>query len=655
MARLQDLAPDLMLVTDSTGRIVMSNPAGKLAYGVSLAPGSEEGVMISEILSPDNARIVYQHAAECREEPNTVRTFTVWGGSDGNLRLETTMSWDAETQYFYVVQRNVSAAIGLERSLDIAEKFLTIAGDALAMIDIDGNVLRSNDAFDRAFEFDPTSGETLLDVAERLATTALIEAFRALGEQRPRTRFEMSITTRRRKHLLEVVMYHDAELDVVFLVARDVTNERRLREQLERRASSDTLTDLANRTAFLEELTARCSAAQGCAIVLLDLDDFKEVNDIHGHAAGDALLRVVAQRLLANVRSDDIVARLGGDEFVVLTTCADPLPAATGIARGLRRALAAPYEVNGLTLRTTASIGIAILDEGTIKRPGALLHDADAAMYQAKRTGRNRFVVFDDRLQAITERLQRLGAEIEVAFDLDQIDVDVQSIVNLQTERVSGVEALVRWNHPTHGRLSPHDFIDLVKEKNLLSELTEQVTRRTMEGLSAWLRDDPTRTVSFNAPPEQLRDPALLRSFVDACDHAGVARRQVICEFTEDTLVDSIERTAAQLQILRNEGFRVAIDDFGAGASSLAYFRMLPIDVVKLDRGLISNVPHSRTESTIVRSITKLAIDLGFEVCGEGIEAGEQAAWLRHLGCQFGQGFFLHRPEPIQAFLATQS
>jgi len=655
LVRLQDITTDLLSVTDFAGTVHYLNPAARRAY--DLAPDTGIGLNIGDVLSSETIEVVLESARECRRTGSTVTTnLTIDGGANGSLCLATTISYDPESGLFYNVQRDVAGTLQNERSLEIAERFLSLTGDAVAMIDSTGTAIRTNQAFEDLFGV--ANDNVDLDLTGRTPdseVTTLATALAALGPDHPRTAVDIEITTSGTTRVVSTLLQFDDTDGSRYLVARDVTDERRLRRQLEQRAGSDALTELANRASFIDALEKCRTDGVDVAVVLIDLDGFKDVNDAHGHATGDDLLTVVAARLRSNVRAYDIVARLGGDEFAVLATGNDPLTSATAIANQLRPSLAAPYEIDGTQLALSASIGVAATHAGNAGHPSAVLHEADAAMYTAKRTGRNKFVVFDQQLRAVTERRDELSRAIEAALASGQIDADVQALWNLELDCLTGAEALVRWDHPTHGRLLPADFIDLVIDKGLVMDLTRQVLFRAITSLGDMMRSNRAFALSINVSPRQLSDPELLRYFVEICEQHDIRPSQIIVEFTEERLIDAIERTAELLHGLRAAGFRIAIDDFGAGASSLAYFRLLPVDFVKLDRGLISHVPHDTTESMIVKAVADLAADLGFRVCAEGIESAEQAEWLRSINCRFGQGYHLHRPEPIESFVARWS
>jgi len=650
LVRLQDLASDLMSVVDGHGYIHYLNPAACKAYGVSMEDGM--GSRVADHLDPDTVSAMLEMEAECRRTGRpTSMTHTVKGGPAGDLRLETVTAFDPETGYYYNVQRRVSDEVHDLRSLKVAERFLALTGDALAMFDRGGQIVTSNIAFDAMFGHDPFDDATsFASLVLRAGAPSLAVAQQRLNIDYPRCALDAEIEVNGERRLVSVSIQIEPDGKLRVLVARDVTAERRLEMRLLDRATTDPLTGLSNRATFIDALATACYARRSTGIVLLDLDGFKAVNDTKGHAVGDSLLGAVAQRLRRTIDSADHVARLGGDEFVVMTMTDDPMQSATTIAHELRGALSAPYDLDGHVVNLSASIGVASVDAGVAATPGALLHQADAAMYEAKRNGRNSYVVFDERLRQQTETRDELSSEIEVALRMGQIDIDVQAVVNLQNGPSHGVEALARWQHPSRGRLAPGLFLDLVAEKNLMGELTRCVLERSVTGFGHWLRADRSRALSINVPPMQLRDPSLLRSFVDACASEDIEHSQLICEFTEETLVDSIERTSEHLRLFRASGFSIAIDDFGAGASSLAYFRTLPVDFIKIDRSLIADTPFSRVDTTIVTAITTLAIDLGFKVCCEGVETAEQLEWLRTTGAHFAQGFHLHRPEPIDAY-----
>jgi len=413
-------------------------------------------------------------------------------------------------------------------------------------------------------------------------------------------------------------------------------------DELRRRALEDPLTGLGNRALLMSQVERelRHSARLGTrvALLLLDLDRFKVVNDTLGHSVGDALLRQVAVRLCACVRDEDIVARPGGDEFVVVSTRADSDQAIARIAQRLVDAFAEPFEVEGRELSCSASIGIAVAaaKDETLEE---LLRDADAAMYQAKETGGGRFEVFD---AALRRRLvERLGMEDDLrhALELDQLELHYQPLVSLEGEEIVGFEALLRWHHPLRGLVQPLEFIGIAEETGLIRPIGSWVLRTACAELAHW--PEPIY-VSVNLSAMEVV-PELVDEVEELVGLHGLRADRLVLEITEGLVLDP--RTKPVVAGLRSLGVHVALDDFGTGYSSLGSLQRFPIDVVKLDRTLLRALADE-TGPAVLTAVVELGQALGLRVIAEGIESRDQLARLRHIGCVLGQGYLFAHPLP---------
>jgi diguanylate cyclase (GGDEF)-like protein len=387
------------------------------------------------------------------------------------------------------------------------------------------------------------------------------------------------------------------------------------------------------------------------AVLFLDLDHFKDVNDSRGHDAGDRLLIAVAARLRAAVGERDTVARLGGDEFAVhLAGVTDPGAAARAADR-LLAALAAPFSLDGQVLTTGGSVGIAIAD-AAYARPEELLRDADLALYRAKAAGRGGYALFDPAMHArLLDRLA-LEGDLARATERDELRVYYQPMVALSSGRVTYLEALVRWQHPVRGLVAPGDFIPLAEETGLIVPLGRRILATACRQVVAWGRaypDTPPPGLAVNLSPRQFRDPGLVDGVQAILAETGLAAARLTLEVTESVAMERVEETLATLAALRALGVRLALDDFGTGHSSLAYLRELPLDTLKIDRSFFRDTPQNRV---IVRAVTALAHGLGLAVTAEGLETAGQVAWARAAGCDRGQGYYFARPLPPEEIAA---
>jgi diguanylate cyclase (GGDEF)-like protein len=404
-------------------------------------------------------------------------------------------------------------------------------------------------------------------------------------------------------------------------------------------AAADALTGLANRTLFLDRLKAVAAAGTPLAVLFLDLDDFKLVNDGWGHDTGDRLLCEVADRLSAAVRPGDLVARLGGDEFTVLCEGVAGEREALAIARRLREALEEPFDVAGQRRHVRASIGCRVADLGSGGVAEALLRDADVAMYQAKDKGRNRVELYSDETRRRIVRRLEIEQELRAAVEAGALAVHYQPQVDLLSGRLAGVEALARWTHPRLGAVPPAEFISVAEETGLIGPLGSLVLGRTCRQLAAWRSQGLHVPATVNISAYQLGDPGFADSVARHLGSAGLEPRSICLELTESALMGAGEEPRHALAALKGLGVYVAIDDFGTGYSSLATLKRLPVEVVKVDRSFVDGLGTDPEDSAIVAAVLSLAHAMGLHVVAEGVETPLQASELVALGCNVAQGF----------------
>ncbi len=430
----------------------------------------------------------------------------------------------------------------------------------------------------------------------------------------------------------------------------DITERKTLEAQLIHQAFHDPLTGLPNRALFLDRLhhalARRREAHQEVAVLFLDLDRFKIVNDSLGHACGDDLLRLAAQRIQACVRPSDTVARLGGDEFTVLLDDVSHASVATAVAERIIDALASPFTIKGAEVFTGTSIGIAMSSD-QLRDPHALLQAADIAMYQAKSSGRSRYALFDPALSVEVQQRLELETALRHATERDELRLHYQPIVDLQSGAIVGVEALVRWRHPEHGLLSPATFVPVAEESGAILEIGRWVLRRACEDVGRWQRKHPDAAalvLCVNLSARQFQSPGLVDELSQILRETGFAADRLKLEITESVAMHDAETTIVTLHALRELGVQLAIDDFGTGYSSLAYLRRFPINTVKIDRSFVSNVTSDPNDAAITAAIIAMAQRLHLRVVAEGIEMREQWAFLRAHQCLEGQGYLFSPP-----------
>jgi diguanylate cyclase (GGDEF)-like protein len=421
----------------------------------------------------------------------------------------------------------------------------------------------------------------------------------------------------------------------------------------------DALTGLAGRARFIARLRELTAAGRPLAVVFLDLDDFKLINDGFGHDTGDRLLVEVAARLRAAVRPGDLVARLGGDEFTVLCEGIGSEQAALEVARRLQRALHEPFQVAGQRRHVRASAGCRVAPAGGDAEE--LLRDADVAMYQAKNAGKDRVELFSQATRALILRRLQLEQELREALARETLAVHFQPQVELHTGRVAGAEALARWPHPEEGLISPAEFIPVAEETGLIVPLGGWVLDQACRRLAAWRAAGLPICVSVNVSVHQLADPELLARVRESLARWQVPPRSLCLELTESALMDAGEAPLARLAELKELGLYLAVDDFGTGYSSLGALKRLPVEVLKVDRSFIDGLGTDPEDSAIVAAVLSLAHALGLHVVAEGVESELQASQLAALGCPVAQGFLFSRAVPagelpeLAAALAARS
>ena len=435
---------------------------------------------------------------------------------------------------------------------------------------------------------------------------------------------------------------------------RDITERKHLEDELAHQAFHDSLTGLANQALFRDRVEHALALAnrssQQLAVLFIDLDDFKTVNDSLGHTAGDDLLVAVAHRLQGCLRTSDTAARLGGDEFAVMLEAVGSEYAPEDVADRLVAAFREPQSIASRDVTVTASIGIAYAtSDATCDQ---LLRNADLAMYTAKRQGKNRRESYEAQMHVAA--LDRLETEVDLrrALDGGELVVHYQPIVALPTGRIVGAEALVRWQHPDRGLLEPDTFVPLAEKTGLIGELGRQVLGIACARARSWqlLHPDHEFYVSVNVSPRQVHDDMLAEHVAVALESSGLPASSLVLEITETTMMNDVETTIRKLQALKDIGVRVAVDDFGTGYSSLSYLQQFPVDILKIDRAFVSAIAPDADEVSLAPAILSLATTFELQAVAEGVETAAQAATLTALGCEFAQGFYFSRPIDADAF-----
>jgi diguanylate cyclase (GGDEF)-like protein len=435
----------------------------------------------------------------------------------------------------------------------------------------------------------------------------------------------------------------------------DITEQRRAETRIAHMARHDALTGLANRTLLrerLEEALARARRADPCALLWLDLDHFKRINDTEGHTTGDRLLRAAAARMRRLVRETDLIARIGGDEFAIVQSGVGQPADATALAARLVTELGLPFEIDGHQFVLGASIGIAIAPADGLDAD-SLLKNADISLYRAKAEGRARYRFFEPEMDALMQARRALELDLRKALAGGEFELFYQPLVRVQTRRVSGFEALIRWHHPVRGLVSPGEFIPFAEEIGLVTRLDEWVLRAACREAAAW----PEKVnVAVNLSAAHFRDGAVIAAVAAALADSGLRPDRLEIEITESMMIENSESALASLHQLRNLGVRISMDDFGTGYSSLGYLRNFRFDKIKIDQSFIRELVTRSDSIAIIRAVTSLCGSLGMATTAEGVETEEQMAALVQERCTEAQGFLFSRPCPaseIPALLRT--
>jgi diguanylate cyclase (GGDEF)-like protein/PAS domain S-box-containing protein len=525
------------------------------------------------------------------------------------------------------------------------------ASDVIMIVGVDGSLRFASPASERTLGLRPEDlgGKNLLDLwtggdADRLRAFLGDVAARSGEAVGP---VEMCIERGRSRYALEIVgsnLTADPAVQGLALNFRDITERKALEAQLRQLAFHDSLTLLANRSLFRDRVQHSLTLAQRgrhqVAVMFLDLDNFKNVNDSLGHDAGDRLLQAVAQRLVASTRSSDTVARLGGDEFAILVEGFATAGEVEGLAASLIAALDQPFALSATEVHVSASIGVAFSTLEIGAEP--LLSKADIAMYHAKAAGKNRFVAFQPPMQEMLQERMRLETDIARAVANEEFVVEYQPIVDLGTRSLLGVEALVRWRHPELGTLMPRRFIQIAEECGQIAKLGRWVLLRACHEVRAWrgsVAGGAELRVAVNISGRHLQHGDLVQDVANALEQSGLEPGNLVIELTESTIMHNTEANLARLKQLKALGVRLAIDDFGTGYSSLSYLHRFPIDILKIDRSFVSRLTNTYNGSELARAVITLGETLGLDTVAEGIELEPQVDALLALGCVAGQGF----------------
>jgi diguanylate cyclase (GGDEF)-like protein/PAS domain S-box-containing protein len=452
---------------------------------------------------------------------------------------------------------------------------------------------------------------------------------------------------------MTVVRGHDGRHEPLFFGAfMDVSDRKRMEAELERLALYDSLTGLPNRALFndrLDQALAHRARSQAIAVYFLDVDRFKRINDSLGHVAGDEVLREVAARVQRMLRPEDTVARFGGDEFTVLCESIGGVLEAVGVADRLQREIAAPLRAGGAELRLSASIGIALVEPGEDADCSRLVEDSDAAMYRAKERGGARTELFDMAMRERAVDAISIEQELSRGLERGELRLYYQPLVSLASGEMVGAEALIRWEHPERGLLTPDKFLPIAEESGLIVQLGAWAVGEACRRLRDWDRRNGSASdfsLAVNLSARELTHPDVVPTVLNAVSRSALNPHRLTIEVTESTAMADRDSGFRALRELHDAGVRIAIDDFGTGYSSLDHLREMPADILKIDRSFVAGMSANSPDTALVAAAIAMGRALEMEVVAEGIETSEQVADLRELGCPLGQGYLFARPLP---------
>jgi diguanylate cyclase (GGDEF)-like protein/PAS domain S-box-containing protein len=571
-----------------------------------------------------------------------------------------------------IIARQI-AAVRAARELDDTNRFATEiienAGEGIVVYDRDLRYLLWNRFMEEmtGMPAGDVLGRTATDIfphlVEQQVDELLRRAFDGENVSSPDVHYYVPATGRRGWVSSVYRPHYDEGGKIVGVIGliRDVTQRKEAEQQIEYQAYHDALTGLANRRLFQEHLSLAVALAQrrnaAVAVLFLDLDHFKTINDSLGHTVGDELLREVARRLKATVREGDTVARVGGDEFTIVLQELPRGDAAAVVAQKVLRTIAEPMEISGHRLYITTSIGVTLFpDDGDDAE--ALLKNADTAMYRAKADGRNTYQMATRELSRTTQERMTLESGLHRALEQGEFELLYQPQVEIdeQETTIIGMEALLRWNHPERGVIAPEHFIGLAEDRGLILPIGDWVIREASRAARRFHDHGfPRFRVAVNLSARQFRDPSLLATVESALKESGIDPRTLELEITETVAMEDVELTMSALAEFRKRGVTIAIDDFGTGHSSLSYLKRFPIDALKIDKGFVLDLPDKFEDAAIVSSVIQLANGLGLRVIAEGVEKREQLDFLRDAGCREMQGFYFSYPvrlEEVERLLA---
>lgn len=684
----------LVVDDDADARMVMRAALRKAGFDVRLAEGGVEALrqfradpsdlVMLDVDMPDLGG--HEVCAILRAEAGPLLPIVMVTGMDDVASVETAyrhgatdfiakpVNWALLGHRVRYLFRGCQAMCDLRAAEARNAAILNAIPDLLFEVDVDGRYVDCRAPREDLLAAPATSlvGRTIAQVLPPAASEVCMSALRAALERGSSSGHQYQLQLEQGSHWFELSVSRKAvavgQKPHFIVLSRDITERKEVESRVARLAYFDSLTGLPNRRSFLERVDREIRRAgrrqDQLAVLFMDLDGFKNINDTMGHAAGDLILQWASERLRDGLRPTDVVsrsmghaevatedvdlARLGGDEFTALVLDIEDPEDALAVAQRIGTLMRRPFVLEGREVTLTTSIGIAIFPADG-QDAATLLKHADTAMYQAKRAGRDNAQIYNASLtQDIVQRME-LDGSLRAALEREEFHLVYQPQVDAASGRIRSVEALIRWTHPTRGLVSPLEFIPLAEENGLIERIGAWVLRRACQDAAQWHRAGLPLSVAVNLSPLQFGAPGLVPLIIDTLAQTGLPPSRLELEVTEGALMENTASTRQALQALHHHGVRIALDDFGTGYSSLAYLTRMPIGNIKVDRCFVGGLLEGGESEAIVRAVLAMAHSLGMRVTAEGVESPEQARALRHMGCDGLQGFHFSRPVPADA------
>ena len=649
-------ASDAIFLVNDQGNVILWNKAaeGIFGYDEDEIVGQSATKLMGKKYASKAIKLGFTKMVEDVLLPKSGKTIEALGRRKNGKEFSLEMSgstWETnEGSYYTAIIRDITDRQKAEEERD---RLYNLSNDLLATIGFDGNLLHLNPAWKNilGYENKEILGNSLMELihpADR--ENSLVET------RKLKTGENVSFESRliRRDGSSRWILWNSTPMvseEIFYAVGRDITERKHAEELLLYSASTDMLTNLPNRTRFMDHLRNAIREYEKnpkgrFAVLFLDLDRFKIINDGLGHFIGDKLLVAIAERLKAVVRPGDIVARLGGDEFTLLVKNVNKVRDVTNVAERIQANLSKPFRLDSYEVFSSASIGIIIADESK-RKPEDFLRDADSAMYRAKETGKARYEVFDRKMHIQNQNLIQLETDLRKAIKREEFLVYYQPIVSLNNWEIREMEALVRWRHPEYGIVAPNEFIAVAEETGLIIDIGEWVLKESCWQTRAWQKEFSHLSeipVSVNLSTKQLMHPNLTSRVPDVLKETDFDFSSLRLEITESTVMENAETALNVMNELASLGASFSIDDFGTSYSSLSYLHRFPFKRIKLDRDFIAKMDSDMKVEAMIRTILLLGEDLELEVVAEGIETHGQWEKLVELGCKLGQGYLFSKP-----------